>query len=80
MLKIITSIAAGTLGFVGTVSESTANIATEAVHAVQPALQDPNTYLKGAIVSALLQIALKLIDKWSEKRKEKKAAKAAVKS
>ncbi|ADY51436.1 transcriptional regulator [Pseudopedobacter saltans DSM 12145] len=80
MHKTLFSILAGTTGFVGTVAESTANIATEAVQHVQPALQDPNTYLKGAIVSAVLQIALKLIDKWGERRKEKRAAKEAAKA
>lgn len=80
MYRTSSQIAAGTIGFVGTVADSAAQTAHEALNQVQPALENPDTYLKGLIVSGAIQIIMKLLDKWSERRKEKRAAKAASKA
>ncbi|MBC8051868.1 MAG: hypothetical protein H7Y13_02270 [Sphingobacteriaceae bacterium] len=80
MTKTLTQIAAGTIGFVGTVADSAAQTVTDAVSQAPAALENPNTYVKGLIVSGAIQIIMKLIDKWSENRKARKAAKAATKT
>ncbi|MFD2581495.1 hypothetical protein ACFSR6_03275 [Pedobacter vanadiisoli] len=79
MIKTSIQMAAGTLGFAGM-----AEIAQDSIHQTAnliaqnaPPLGDPNTYVKGLIVSGIIQIAMKLIDRWAEKRKAKKEVKEA---
>jgi hypothetical protein len=39
--------------------------------------QSPKTYIAGLIVSGIIQIAIRLIDKWKTKKEAKKAAENA---
>lgn len=74
---ILTQLGAGTAGFAATVQpmvEAGQNVATDFVQQAATGLENPNNYVKGLLVSGLIQIVLRLIDKWSEKRKAKKAA------
>jgi hypothetical protein len=80
MIKTSIQMAAGTIGFAGT-----AEILQDSIHHTAslitqnaPALGDPNTYVKGLIVSGVIQIAMKLIDRFFEKRKAKKEAEKFV--
>lgn len=74
--SILTQLGAGTAGFAAVVQPVQDGI-TDLVQQIPAGLENPNNYVKGLVVSGIIQIVLRLIDKWSEKRKAKKAAKEA---
>jgi len=73
---LATQIAAGTTGFAAVVQPVQDGIA-DLAQQVPQGLENPGNYVKGLVVSGIIQIVLRLIDKWSEKRKAKKAAREA---
>lgn len=73
---LATQLVAGTTGFAAVVQPVQDGI-TDLIQQVPQGLENPNNYVKGLVVSGIIQVILRLIDKWSEKRKAKKAAKDA---